>query len=188
MKISEAKKRITKQRIVSVVVILAALIFLVCAALKSIYLSLDGDTTALSSASRAIQRLVYFIYERTQLISWFWTWAPVLNPRELNTTGNWGGLFIVICGFIGRVMWDSASHLSLRVKKTIQRVEELGWERELMGQSGQISEGKPDVLQINIELDQKDQWYKRPLGLLLLGIAIAVLGQWANLRFGLINP
>lgn len=85
-------------------------------------------------------------------------------------------------------MWDSASHLSLRVKKTIQRVEELGWERELMGQSGQISEGKPDVLQINIELDQKDQWYKRPLGLLLLGIAIAVLGQWANLRFGLINP
>jgi hypothetical protein len=188
MKISEAKKRITMQRIVSAIVVLVALIFLVCAALKSIYLTLQGDMTAFSSVSRGIQRLVYVIYERTQFVSWFWEWAPILSPKDLNTTGNWGGLFIMTCGFIGRVMWDSASHLSLRVKKTIQRVEELGWERELMGQSGQISGGKPDVLQINIDLDQKDQWYKRPIGLLLLGVAIAVLGQWANLHFGLVNP
>ncbi len=69
MKISEAKKRIATQHIISAAVILVALIFLVCAALKSIYLTLQGDTTALSSVSRGIQRLVYFIYERTQFIS-----------------------------------------------------------------------------------------------------------------------
>ena len=68
------------------------------------------------------------------------------------------------------------------------KVEEQGWEQELMNQHGQISGVKPDVLQINIELDQKDQWYKRPVGLILLGVAIAILGQWANLQFGLVKP
>jgi hypothetical protein len=85
------------------------------------------------------------------------------------------------------LIWDSASHLAARIKRTIQRVEELGWEQTLLGQQGQFAGQKPDVLQINIDLEQRDQWYKRPLGLLLLGIAIAVLAQWANLRFGLVK-
>ena len=56
-----------------------------------------------------------------------------------------------------------------------------------MAQQGRVVGDRPDVLQINIELDQKDQWYKRPIGLLFIGIAIAVLAQWANLKFGLLK-
>jgi hypothetical protein len=188
MKISEAKSRIARHRIIAAAVMITAMLLLACAVFKSIYFSVEGDTTALSFLSRAIQRLVYFIYERTQFVSWFWELAPVIKPEELNTTGNWGFLFVAVCGAIGRTMWGSASNLSLRIKKTIQRVEEFGWEQELMGQHGQISRTKPDLLQITIELDKKDQWYKRPIGLLLLGVAIAILGQWLNLQFGLIKP
>lgn len=188
MKIFEAKKRITRQRLVAVIVMVAATLFLACAGLKSAYFTLNGDTSALSSLSRGLQRLIYAVYERTQFISWFWELAPVINPKEPNTPGNFSFLFIVVCGAIGRIMWDSASNLSSRIKKTIQRVEELGWERELMAQQGHVPGAKPDVLQINIELDQKDQWYKRPIGLLLLGVAIAIVGQWANLQFGLVKP
>jgi len=188
MRIFDAKKRITKQRIIAATIMGVSMLLLACAGLKSAYLSLAGDTTALSSISRGFQRLIYFVYERTQFISWFWEWAPVINPKEPNTSGNFSFLFVVVCGAIGRTMWDSASHLSSRIKKTIQRVEELGWEQELMEQRGQISGARPDVLQINIELDQKDQWYKRPVGLLLLGVAIAIMGQWVNLQFGLVKP
>ena len=95
-----------------------------------------GDTTAFSSLSLGVQRLVYFIYEKTQFVSWFWEWAPVINPKEPNTPGNLGFLFVVVCGAIGRTMWDSASSLSSRIKKTILKVEELGWEQELMAQWG----------------------------------------------------
>lgn len=188
MKIYEAKKRIARQRILATVVMLVSIMLFACAALKSIYFSMADDTTAFSSLSRGIQRLVYFIYERTQFVSWFWEWAPVINPKEPNTPGNLGFLFVVVCGAIGRTMWDSASSLSSRIKKTILKVEELEWEQELMAQRGQIAGAKPDVLQINIELEQKDQWYKRPVGLLLLGVAIAIFGQWLNLKFGLVKP
>lgn len=188
MTISDAKRRITQQRVVSVALGLIASVSLLCAALKGIYVSLDGDISVLSSVSRNIQRLVYTAYEKTQFMSWFWKWSPVLNARELNTPGNWGGLFLLMCLLISRLMWDSASNLSLRVTKAMQRVEEAAWERELLGGSPQKPDKKPGVLQINIELEQNDQWYKRPLGLVSLGTATAILGQWANLRFGLILP
>ncbi len=184
MKIYEAKNRVKKQRILAVVIMAAMAILFSCSALKSIYFSMANDTTALSSLSQGIQRIVYFIYERTQFFAWFWEWAPVINPKILNTAGNLGFLIIVITGAIGRMMWDSATNLSARIGKTILKVEELGWERELMRQHGQVPSGKTDVLQINIDLNQEDQWYKRPLGLILIGIAIAVLAQLANLKFG----
>jgi hypothetical protein len=187
MKIIEAKKQVTRLRFVAVVIIGTSTLFFIFAALKSIYFLMEGDRTVFSSVSLALQRLIYFIYERTQFASWIWDLAPVVNPREINTAGNLGFCFIALCGAIGRIMWDSAAHLSSRIAKTIQRVEELGWEQALLAQQGIVAGMKPDVLQINIELDQKDQWYKRPTGLLLIGIAIAVLGQWANLKFGLVK-
>ena len=187
MKIFEAKRRIIKQRMLSIAIMSVSATFFVLALLKSIYVLMAGDTSAFAPISQSIQRVVEVIYQNSQFLSPFWHWAPVFNPQVLNTPGNYGMLFIILCFAISRVMWDSANNLSLRIAKTIQKVEELGWERELIGQKGSDTGLSHDLLQINIELDHKDQWYKRPVGLILLGVAIAVLGQWVNLQFGLIK-
>jgi len=187
MKIFEAKQRITRHRTLSVVIMAIFGILIILAALKSIYFSMAGDASAFTAISQAIQRLVQLVYDKTQFLSLFWQWAPVINPQVLNTPGNYGMLFIALCVAIGRIMWDSAANLSARVAKTIRKIEELGWEQELMGQKGHVTGAKTDVLQINIDLEQKDQWYKRPIGLILLGVAIAALGQWVNLQFGLVK-
>jgi hypothetical protein len=187
MKISEAKKRVTKQRIIASMIMIISVLFIVCAGLKSIYFTMQDQTNALSSFTQVVQDLVYLVYERTQFAFLFWKWAPIINLNQLNTPGNFVFSFIFTCAAIGRLMLDSASNLSSRIAKTIRKVEELGWEQELMGQRGSIQTTRPDVLQINIELDQKDQWYKRPTGLVLIGVAIAILGQWANLKFGLVK-
>lgn len=187
MKIYEAKKRIKTQQFLAIVVMALSVLLLACTALKSVYLSMSGDTSVFTPLSREIQRLIYFIYERTQSFAWFWKWAPIMSTKELNTPGNLGFLLIIVCGFIGRTIWDSASNLSFRINKTILKVEEIGWEQELLAQRGHITGTKPDVLQINIELEEKDQWYKRPIGIILIGVAVAILGQWLNLQFGLIT-
>lgn len=187
MKIFQAKKRVIRQRVVAVIIMTVTALLFVCAAMKSIYFAMDGDTTVFSSLSGACLRLIYFIYEHTQFVSLFWKWAPVVNPKEFNTSGNFSFLFIAICGAIGHIMWDSAASLAVRIKDTIKKIEELEWQQELMAQRGQLQEARPDVLQINIDLDQKDQWYKQPIGLLLIGVAIAVLGQWLNLQLGIVK-
>ncbi len=187
MKILEAQRRVSRLRAFSLAALVASSIFLLVTGLKSIAWGVQGDTTALAPVAHGIQRLVHFVYEQTQFLSWAWQVAPIANPRDLNSPGNYGLLFIACCGALGRLMWDSAAHLSSRIKKTIRRVEEFGWEQALLAQQGLVSGQKPDVLQINIDLQQRDQWYKRPIGLILLGVAIAVLGQWANLKFGLVK-
>src|SRR6266702_4400323 len=186
MKISEAQRRVTTLRIISTIIIATSVLLLVCGTLKGLYAGMAEDSGPFQFLSQAIQKAVFFVYERTQIISGVWKLAPTLNPQVLNSSGNFGFLFVTCCGAIGRVMWNSASHLANRITKTIQRVEELKWEQTLLTEQGQLAGVKPDVLQISIELEQKDQWYKRPMGLLSIGIAIAVLAQFMNLKFGLI--
>jgi hypothetical protein len=160
MQLIDAKKLVTRMRLLSLLVLIVSALFLACAFLKSLSFAMAGDTSPLANLSHAIQRGVYFIYERTQFVAWVWHWAPVVNPTQLNSSGNFGFLFLCCCGALGRVIWDSASHLASRIKKTIQRIEELGWERSLLAQQGMVAGTKPDVLAISIELEQKDQWYK----------------------------
>jgi hypothetical protein len=186
--IHRARKRVTRQRIAGASVMLLSLVFLFCAALKGLYFSFENDNTAFSNLSHSLQRLIYAIYQRTSFLSWFWNWAPVPTEKALNVPGNWGLLFILACGAIGRTIWDSAASLSSRIRKTLQKVEEFGWERELMAQQGIVSGERPNVREITIPLGKEDEWYQRPVGIILLGIAVTVLGQWVNLQFGLVKP
>lgn len=187
MKIVEAQRHASRLRTLSRIVLFVSSIFLLFCGLKTIAWQFYGDTSAFAPISNAILRFVRFVYEHTQFLSWFWQLAPVANPRQLNSTGNYGVLFIVCCFVLGVVMRDSANLLSRRIKKTLLHVEEFGWTQTLMAQQGLTPGQQPNVLQINIDLQQEDQWYKRPFGLIVLGIVIAVLGQWANLKFGLVK-
>jgi len=187
MKISEAQKYVTKQRIIAAGVTVLNMLFFACATLKTIYYSLNGDTTPLHSLSLGGQHLIYAIYQKTQFAGWCWEWAPIINPKVWNTLGNFGFFFIALVLGIGRTMWDSANHLSARIRNTIKKVEELGWQQELLKQTEPTKNIKIDALQINMDLNQKDQWYKRPIGLILIGVSIAVLAQLANLELGLVK-
>lgn len=164
-----------------------AFVFILFAGLKSTYFALQNDTSALSAVSNSVLRAIYSIYERTQGVSLIWELAPIINPMQPNSPGNFGFLFILCCAALARMMWDSAAHLSSRIVKTLQRVEELGWEQAIMAPSGRGFGGTPDVLKINIELEQKDKWHQLPAGMILMGVAIGVLGQWANLKIGLVT-
>lgn len=186
MKVADAKRRVLILRVASLVLLVGSTLFLNISCLKLLAWTAQGDASGFASISRFVHSVINTLFEHTRFLSWVWQVAPVGNLRQLNTAGNFGMLLIICCGAFGRLIWDSASRLSTRIKKTLQRVEERGWELALSGQDA-AERPKPDVLQIEIELHQSDQWHKRPLGMLLIGVAIAVLGQWANLQFGLVK-
>jgi len=164
-----------------------AILFIFCSTLKGIYFSAQENTSPFFTIFRMIQNFVYFIYEHTQFISWIWKHAPIINFQTPTAIGNLSFILIAIIGGIGRIIWDSASHLSMRINNTILKVEEFGWEQELMKKDGQHRDFNSDVLQINIELHQEEQWYKRPLGIFLIGTATIIIGQLLNLKFGFIK-
>jgi hypothetical protein len=185
LKIFDARKRVLRDRLVAAAIMIVAALFFVCSALKGLYFVMQSDISPVESLARGISGLIYMIYQRTQLIAWVWEWAPVINPRTWNSPANLGFLLWAVIGAIGRTMWDSAGKLSARITATIRKVEELGWERELLRQGGQTTYAKPDVLQINIDLKQDEEWFKRPVGMTLLGVATVIIGQLAIVKLGL---
>lgn len=187
MKIYESQRRVWYLRTVSFLIMIVSSLFLLISALKSIAWSANGDTTAFASVGNDFIRVINKVYENTLFLSEVWRIAPVLNFEKINSSATYGFIFIACCIWLGRLMWDSANHLSMRIKNVIRRVEEFGWEKVILEQQGLVPGQRPDVLQINIDLQQKDQWFKRPIGMITIGVAVAVLGQWANLRFGLVK-
>lgn len=189
MKIVEAQRRVTKMRVASFVMWITSALFFVTGMLKAEYAALDAASQAavqlMPKLNDIIRNGIEWLYVHTQFLSLVWTFAPAPDFQELNTPGNYWILLWMSVAVLAGSIRNAASRLARRIKSRIERVEELGWERDLLAQQGQFIGQKPDVLQINIDLDQKDQWYKRPVGLIAIGIAIAVLGQIVNLTFGL---
>ncbi|HKR40406.1 MAG TPA: YniB family protein [Paraburkholderia sp.] len=187
MKIAQAQKQVTLVRIISYIITGVSSAYFFAGMLLGIYHQAENFPTAFSGIAGLLEWGIGLVYEYTKFLSFIWDHAPEPDLHNLNTEGNYWLLLCVACFVLARTMRDSASLLAARIKRTIERVEELGWEQALLRQQGQFAGGKPDVLQINIDLDQREQWYKRPAGLIVIGVAIAVLGQLANLQFGLIH-
>lgn len=185
MTLLEAMRIVRWRKAISICVICIAFLFLVFGALKSFAWAASTDLSMLAPVTRAGHELVVMLYQRTHyLLSWFWEFAPVLSLTALNSAGNYGFLFLFVCMFLMRMIWDSAIHLDYRIKSTLRQAEERSWERQL-SHSGVTTQENSTVLELRIQLSQKDQWYKRPLGIVLLSVAGGVLLQWLNLRLGL---
>lgn len=187
VKIFEAKKRVIYWRVLAIVLMLTSALFFVCGVLNGLYAGVVGDTGPFQFISHLIQNAVIFVYERTNIIKLIYKIAPTPSLQTLNSSDNLGIVFETCCFAIGRVIWNSASHLNNRIAKTLQNAEEQVWKQDLLQQRGQLNGVKTDFLQISIELEQKDQWYKRPSGFVLLGVAVAVIAQLVNLEFGLMK-
>lgn len=185
MTITQAEKRRFRLRVLSLTLMVGAVLFLLAGAQKSLYVLLQQAEGPFSRLAYSIQALIDTVYENTQFFSIIWEAAPVATfPQELNSSGNWGFVFILAILFLGRVMWDSASVLGQRIKRTRERVQELRWEREMDGKAPVPSSDDTNLIQVTVDLENKERWYKRPSGIVLLGIVVAVAGQWLNLRFG----
>lgn len=184
MTLLEAMRVVRRRKVISIGVICIAFLFLVFGALKSFAWAASTDSSMLAPVTRTGHEFVVMLYQRTQFLSWFWELGPVLSLTDLNSPGNYSFLFLLVYMFLMRVIWDSAIHLDHRIKSTLQQAEERSWERQL-SHSKVTTQENSMVLELRIQLGQKDQWYKRPLGIVLLTVAGGVVLQWLSLRLGL---
>lgn len=191
MKLGQARIRVTRMRIISIMLGIVSGLIVVIGFIKGFYYYAESLNAAalppLARLTAFAKHGIELLYAGTPFLGLFWSNAPLAAPYDLNWPGNYWLIFWAAVFMISQSIWSAASRLNQRIRACIKRVEELGWDQELLGQMGVVQGVKPDVMQINIELDQKDQWYKRPVGLIAIAVAATVLGQLANLKFGLVH-
>lgn len=183
MDIGTAIRKVRVRRTLGGIFLVFALLFVLLGGLKGLYGILVADATFTSRFSAGIASLIRQLYEHTTGIDLAWRLAPAPDFRSLNNPGNIGFIFCIAIGCIGRYIWDSGSNLQIEIVKAKKRAQGRKWEREL---EGETSGGQRGVnINIVVNPTPEDEWYKKPGGIILIGVATAALGQWLNLLLGL---
>ena len=118
-----------------------------------------------ATSNVAIHNWIVDAYEAIPLFDVFWPYLPLPSTSPLLSAENFkfaGVLSILGCGTLLR---NSGYDLSQRIATARKNAKAKGWERSWAGEVP-----RPDVLALQIEVTNKDKWYKRPLGIVLLAI------------------
>lgn len=189
MRIGVARKQVWLRMLVGAGLVLIAAVNVLLGGLQGIHAVLISDTSILAKVSRDIANLIYLLYVKTgPFLERAWQVAPVpdfrtqtfLNVDFISHPGNIGWAFFIALGVLGRMIWQSGTALKAEIRKSEKEARGLHWQRELGAASH-----SGDQFDIVVHLPSDDEWFKRPLGMIVIGVAITALAQWVNLRLGL---
>jgi len=151
------------------------------ALLKSIHVSLSDMGTIGSNLSDLVGKLINFIYSYTDFLPIFWdtVWVklPILDTRNLLQESNYYffGLFAVT--LISIIQIQDSFWIRSKINKAKRKIDDELLERDIKKQSGLIEGGKPDILELEINIGSPDPWYKRPSGIIAIGLFVAIVGR-----------
>jgi hypothetical protein len=174
----EAVRKARKQFWGGWAIIGAMSIALVLCMMKIIYYATSGPGSVLfSHPRRVINDWLIELYNTSPFFPAVWPYVPHPATSPLLSVDNlWFAVLVAItaCGILMR---NSGENLRHRIAAERQKAEGEGWKRSMTGELP-----RPDVLALQIVLTAKDQWYKRPGGILLLGVIVGlatlILGKW----------
>lgn len=176
MNYAAAKTEAATKRILGVVVLVVAMLFLLAGLMLFLYTSLDGGSPALSSLSLALKRFVYGVYERTQFLRPIWNHAPAPNPNDLTSKGTVGFLGFYVVAFLGASLVRSGNRLAQRLRSIDREIEDQAI-RESIGGGRRRTRTE---IQLQVNVPKQSVWkevhtlYVAPLA---VGIVLWLIGK-----------
>jgi hypothetical protein len=170
MTLPAARKRAWAGQFLGGALMALALFGLLLSLSKLVYVSRPTDFFIFAIPKRGIDRVVETIFQGPSLASLVWDVIPIPDFINLITVGN-GGYILLLCGVgWGTSLYDGAQHLQCRIRNI---------EADLEADQGSNTLGDGETTAtmsaVAIQLEPRDQWSKRPLGVVSLGVMIPVL-------------
>ncbi|OEE37079.1 yfeABCD locus regulator [Vibrio genomosp. F10 str. ZF-129] len=133
MNFQEAKKKSLIFRFVGAFIILPSVISTVISFLKMIYFRLDDGTRFGSALAQPFKKAVYYIYENTDFLMFFWEKSPTPNHVNFEESQNVSFALIYLSVFIGITFWGVGSNLSCRLRVIRKKIEDQVIEESIRG-------------------------------------------------------
>ena len=151
------------------------------ALLKSIYVSLRDMGTIGSNLSDLVGKLINYIYSYTDFLTIFWdtVWVklPILDTRNLLQESNYYFFGLFAATLISIIQIQDSFWIRSKINKAKRKIDDELLERDIKKQSGLIEGKKPDILELEINIGSPDPWYKRPSGIIAIGLFVAIVGR-----------
>ena len=173
MTLSEAKRSVRIWRPVGWAVLAFVIAGVILIACKSIYVVSPNHFFMSLPVGRNLYNAISALLEGVSLISLIWPLIPTGGTQYFYFV-----LMSAVIGInIGAVLLKYAYNLNRRIKKVKKDVEDAQWKRSL----GHSPSGNIEVYAI--QLPSEDRWYQKPVGIIILGIAVEVIGGLLLLSF-----
>ena len=157
-----------------------ALISTVFSTLQMFKWRLDDYTAMAGTINRPIKNFLYWLYQNTRPLDWFWNNSPVPDFIRLNSSQHWKYLVIYLLIFVGAALFASGRALMRKVAAVEPHIE-----AQL---SAPAQDGVPVMTRQQLEdstlIGDVPSFFSqaRLLYVLPLGIAVVFLGLLWTLR------
>jgi len=170
----EARKRSIGKRILGAAIAIPALVSTVISFLKMVYFRLDDGTQFGAALARPFKQAVYWIYEQTQLLGFFWDHSPVPDQFNLLDIQNLYALIIYSGIFVGAALYASGRKMAARLAVINEKIEDQLIEESVKGANGRSREEieKTTAIPSNSVFAQAHQLYLAPV---IVGVIVAAV-------------
>jgi len=180
MTYQEAKKSVYKKWLFGVALLAITSVSTVVSALKMFYFGLDGGDQFSHILAQPIKQLVYFIYQNTHLIEYFWQYSPLPTPKLLLTSHNIYFLVGYLFIFVALSFIASAKSLSARLVAIDKQIEDEMIRASVTGSRAR----QRDEIQGSIPIQQQGlfaQFHKLYIAPIVVGIVVALIAKLTGL-------
>ena len=184
MNIQQAVVRSRVQRGVGGLLLLFGAIFYFVSLLMAIYRTAQAmsDSALLWQLGAMIQNFIAAIYRETSpYIGFVWHNVPTINQADPFTYGNLLFLGFVGVMIVGKQLVLAGRRLKERVKRQIDRVEDLQWRNSMMRSQTPADTtisasiiGQVNVFQQPMPPSPEGEWWSRPWG----GIGLSIISGY----------
>lgn len=140
MNFNEARNKIVLKWLIGLVLALPAFISTVISIFKLLYFRLDDGSQMGGMISKPFKQIVYWIYEQTQFLNFFWINSPTPNQMEPVNIENAIFLFIYVLLFVGMAFIGSGHKLNRRLQIINRKIEDQLIEEAIKGSAGRTRE------------------------------------------------
>ncbi|MFA0670126.1 YniB family protein [Vibrio splendidus] len=157
--------------------------------LKGLHFSFENQGAIGNYLSSLIGKLINFIYSFTDFIPFFWEklWPnlPMLNLNNLLQESNYYFFALLAITLFFVIQLQESFWLKSKINKILREVEDEELKGDIKRQRGHTEGPRPDILELDINVNTPEPWFKKPLGLLVIGLAIAVIGKLLTTLLGM---
>lgn len=155
----------------------------VIALLKSFYVSFRDLGVIGQNISDLIGKFINFIYSHTDFVPLFWDviWEklPMLDLQNFAQVDNYYFFGLFAAALVSFTQIQDSFWIRSRINKAKRKIEDELLERDIKKQSGLVEAQNKNILELEINVGSPDPWYKRPLGIIAIGLFVAIVGRIA---------
>ncbi|MCL2524893.1 MAG: YniB family protein [Betaproteobacteria bacterium] len=180
MTYDEARKKVFIKWLLGVPIVAAASLSSVVSVLKMFYFSLDSGDPLTNAIAKQIKQLVYFAYDHTRFLEFFWTYSPTPTPKDLLASSTITSFFIYLCIFVGLWLIESARKLSARLAEIDKEIENQLIKESIKGSAPR----RRDEIQAQVSIPKSSrfsQFHALYLAPIIVGLVVAVIVKISGL-------